>query len=241
MSESNWNSENHHWVGPALKEHQLWLKTRFSDDPQGAKFTVPIDRHLSGADLSDADLSDSCLRLVDLSGADLSDANLRDADLSGADLSGADLTGADLRIANLMGANLSGANLRSADLRDSNLINANLSGANLINADLSYTNLSGANLINANLINANLRFTDLRSTVGNGKEIITLQSLKYPITYTHDDLQIGDKNYPIADWWEFSDAVIWIGCMDVGALEWWRTHKSILKSWIDANPAQFLG
>jgi molybdopterin converting factor small subunit len=64
-----------------------------------------------GADLRDADLSDT-----DLSGAYLSDADLRDTDLGGAYLSDADLYGANLSGAYLIGAYLIGADLRDADL-----------------------------------------------------------------------------------------------------------------------------
>ena len=51
-----------------------------------------------------------------LSGADLSNADLHDADLSGAYLTGADLSNADLIRAHLRGAHLSGADLTGADI-----------------------------------------------------------------------------------------------------------------------------
>jgi uncharacterized protein YjbI with pentapeptide repeats len=50
------------------------------------------------------------------SGANLSEADLSDANLSGSDLSRANLSGANLRGTNLSWANLSGANLSRADL-----------------------------------------------------------------------------------------------------------------------------
>ena len=80
-----------------------------------------LDKGLSYANLSDADL-----RSANLSDADLRSANLSDADLSSADLSFADLRSADLRSANLSYANLSFADLRSADLRSANLRSAEL-------------------------------------------------------------------------------------------------------------------
>ena len=129
-----------------LKEHQLWLETRFSDHIEGHR----------------ADLRDANLRGTDLSGANLRDADLRSADLSGADLWGAylrdtNLRGADLRDANLRDANLRGADLRGADLRDAYLMNTDLSGADLRRADLSGANLRGADLMNTDLSGANLR------------------------------------------------------------------------------------
>ncbi|AIA64321.1 hypothetical protein [Listeria phage List-36] len=53
---------------------------------------------------------------ADLSNADLKNTNLRLADLRGADLSNANLRGADLIFANLRGADLSNANLSDANL-----------------------------------------------------------------------------------------------------------------------------
>lgn len=64
--------------------------------------------YLYGANLSGADLSDANLSGANLSGADLSGAYLDGADLSGADLSGAYLDGADLSGADLSYVNLSG-------------------------------------------------------------------------------------------------------------------------------------
>src|SRR6266851_1401758 len=117
---------------------------------------------LSGANLSDADLSfatqgGAILREVfdwgtDLSDANLSGANLRQANLRQANLSGASLSRAYLSYADLNGANLSGANLRQASLTGEAYLNgANLSGANLSNANLSGAELERVELSGANL------------------------------------------------------------------------------------------
>ena len=66
-----------------LKEHQLWLETRFSAHIEGCH-----------ADLRDADLRDANLRDANLMNADLRDANLRGANLMNADLRDANLRGA---------------------------------------------------------------------------------------------------------------------------------------------------
>ena len=118
-----------------LKEHQLWLETRFSDHIEGRRV------NLSGAYLMNTDLWGA-----DLMNTDLSGANLRGVNLSGAYLSGADLSGANLMNTDLSGADLRDANLRGADLRDANLSGANLRGADLWGADLMNTDLSGAYL-----------------------------------------------------------------------------------------------
>ncbi len=128
-----------------------------------------------------------------LSGADLSEANLSEADLGGADLSEANLSGTDLRNANLTLANLTGATFRgvtsietnktgsfyrktygsritaskfsrrwspSSDSRHVTYASANLSGASLGGA-----NLSGANLSGADLSGAYLHITDLTEAI----------------------------------------------------------------------------
>jgi uncharacterized protein YjbI with pentapeptide repeats len=61
---------------------------------------------------------------VNLSGADLTQADLTDANLAGADLTDADLTHANLIEADLTDAYLGGANLTSADLTSANLSEA---------------------------------------------------------------------------------------------------------------------
>jgi uncharacterized protein YjbI with pentapeptide repeats len=153
--------------------------------------------------------------------ADLSEANLSEANLSEADLSGADLYRANLYGANLYGTNLSWANLSGADL-----YRADLSRANLYRADLSGANLSGVNLYGANLWN----------TIGNGKEIKTIQTNRYIVTYTKDRIQIGCKNYSHSEWFNFSDEEIDV--MDRDALEWWNLNKGFIKMAIETNPAE---
>ena len=193
------------WIAVSIDNHQLWLKTRFSQHVKGSRFEVPID--------------------ADLTGANLAGANLYGANLAGANLYGANLTRANLTRANLTRANLYGANLTRA-----NLYGANLYGANLTRANLTDANLYGANLYGANLTRANLP-----GVIGNRREIISIQSLKYPIAYTHDRIQIGCKNFAIDEWWAFADNEI--KTMDYGALDWWLIHKPILQLWIAANPA----
>ena len=141
-------------------------------DKKGAnvrRVNLDVVAGLSGASLSDADLSGVNRSHADLSHADLSGANLSYADLSHADLSGANLSYADLSHADLSHAGLSGANLSGAKLSHANLIGADLRGvylrgANLSGARLSRANLIGANLIGANLIGANLSRVYLRNT-----------------------------------------------------------------------------
>jgi uncharacterized protein YjbI with pentapeptide repeats len=124
--------------------------------------------NLSGSSLRGIDLRGANLSGADLSGTDLSGANLCDVDLRGADLSGANLSGALLRRANLRRTSLSracliGANLQDAALSNSDLIGASLNGANLCRADLGLADLSLADLRSASLDGADLSLADLRS------------------------------------------------------------------------------
>jgi hypothetical protein len=134
--------------------------------------------------------------------ADLRYANLRYADLSYADLSFTDLSFTDLSFTNLSFTNLSSANLRSANLRY----------ANLRYADLSYADLSSANL---------------RYAVGNSKQIKTLQTETYVVTYTNTVMAIGCKQCSIKEWKNFKDREI--EKMDSKALEFWKKWNPILK------------
>lgn len=107
---------------------------------------------------------------------------------------------------------------------------ADLSGANLSGADLSE-----ANLIGANLRGANLRGADLREVIGNGREVVSLQTDIWSITYTSEVMQIGCTQHTIADWWGFTDDEI--AKMEHRALDWWRIWKPILQQIITISPA----
>jgi uncharacterized protein YjbI with pentapeptide repeats len=101
--------------------------------------------NLSGADLTQLNLTGVNLRGADLSGATLSQANLTNADLTGANLEGAVLNSVNLSGASLTGANLKSASLENADLSYAGFISANLEAANLKDAKLLFTNFRGAN------------------------------------------------------------------------------------------------
>jgi len=108
--------------------------------------------NLSGADLTDVDLSNT--RLV---GADLSGAKLTRADLTSVVAHGGDYSWSDLSGANLTGANFSKTTLNEAELIGADLTNANFQDAHMLNVNLSNTILHGADFTGSvNLDTVNL-------------------------------------------------------------------------------------
>ena len=166
---------------------------------------------------------------ANLDGANLTRANLTLANLTLANLTLANLDGANLYGANLYGANLDGANLDGANLTLANLTLANLYGANLTLANLTLANLDGANLYGANLTLAN----------GNSREVKSVQTTIWVVTYTAEVMQIGCQRHEIAKWWAFTDDEI--SRMERRALEWWKTWKPILQQIIEVSPAMPTG
>jgi hypothetical protein len=103
------------------------------------------------------------------------------------------------------------------------LTDADLTGADLRRADLRDADLTGADLRGADLTDADLTGAVLWDTIGNGREIKTIQTDNWTVVYTADVMQIGCQRHTIKDWFRFSDADI--GKMDSKALEWWGRWK----------------
>jgi uncharacterized protein YjbI with pentapeptide repeats len=106
---------------------------------------------------------------------------------------------------------LSDANLRDADLSDANLSDANLRAANLSDANLSDANLSDA---------------DLNGTIGNMREVFSMQIETYSIVFTNKVLQIGCKRFTHQEWKDFEDEEIIE--MDSHALTFWKKYKDFI-------------
>jgi uncharacterized protein YjbI with pentapeptide repeats len=97
-----------------------------------AEHNESVTRFLTNSGLAGKSVSESSISLfreIDLRKANLSGAELSNTNLSGADLRKANLSGASLANANLNGADLRKANLSNAFLPAANLDNANLNGA----------------------------------------------------------------------------------------------------------------
>lgn len=122
-------------------------------------------------------------------------------------------------------------------LRDDGGERAYLSRAYLYGANLSSANLYGADLYGADLFGADLSGANLYDTIGNMREIKSLQTDRYPITYTAEVMQIGCENHTLAEWWEFDDQTIY-SMNPPHSLPWWGKWKPILLEIIEeASPA----
>jgi uncharacterized protein YjbI with pentapeptide repeats len=129
--------------------------------------------YLSGANLSQANLTNAGFAYTTLNGANLTGAIVQGADFasdtynyqgtygitlaqlySTASYQTHDLSRIALGGNNLAGANLDGQNLSTATFSNANLTGATLSQANLTNAGFSGATLTGANFTGANLTNA---------------------------------------------------------------------------------------
>jgi hypothetical protein len=169
--------------------------------------------------------------------------SFRGARLPGADFSGSILTGVDMSHAIMTGSTMSCANMAKATL-----IGANLSRANMRDAILRC-----AVLIDSDTGGADISGADLWSTVGNNREIKTINTELWDIVYTDSLMQIGCHQHRIESWLEFSyskvdqigkDMVGWIkeyepdfwlsfndrqlSMIDRGMAAWWRKWKPIL-------------
>ncbi|MDK9722132.1 MAG: pentapeptide repeat-containing protein [Rhodospirillales bacterium] len=133
-----------------LDGHRNWVLSRGTEGGRAALSR----QNMTGVDLSGAILTQADLTYCRLTGAECSEAKLDGADLRYAEMAGADLTeailgAARLRHVNLAGAKLKGANLRGADLsgadlRDADLEGAQMHGATLLDTLISDTDLSTA-------------------------------------------------------------------------------------------------
>jgi hypothetical protein len=124
-------------------------------------------------------------------------------------------------------ADLSGADLRGAHLSCTDLSGADLSGADLRGACLCHTNLRGADLREAELRGIKINFS-----TGNGREIKSLDTGRWPVVISPHYMAIGCRQHDIDEWLEFDDDAI--DAMDANALEWWRIWRPVIKAWIEA-------
>lgn len=139
-------------LNAVLDSHRSWVMSRGTE---GSRATL-ARQDMTGIDLSGAILTQADLTYCRMEGAECSEARMDGTDLRYADLSGADLREAILGAARLRHANFRGASLKGANLR----------GADLSGADLTGANLEGAQLHGAILLDTLILETDLSSVEG---------------------------------------------------------------------------
>jgi uncharacterized protein YjbI with pentapeptide repeats len=111
---------------------------------------------LSGANLSNIDLSKAQLVGANLNMANLVNTNLSEANLTKASVVGANLGGANLRQTNLTEATFVYSNLAQAQMQGATLYKTDLQGANLANVELTGARISRSSFTNANIYQAKL-------------------------------------------------------------------------------------
>ncbi len=101
------------------------------------------------------------------------------------------------------------------------------------NADLSGANLSGADLSGADLREADLSWADLSGAIGNGRELRSLQVMRWKIAYTSEVLAIGCHQTSIEEWltYELSDIL----AIDNDASKLWQTWRPVLIQVIETS------
>ncbi|CAA6603935.1 conserved hypothetical protein [Rhodospirillaceae bacterium LM-1] len=135
-----------------LDAHRNWVLSRGTEGGRAA-----LSRQvMTGVDLSGAILTQADLTYCRMTGAECSEARLEGADLRYAEMAGADLTEAVLGAARLRHVNLEGAKLKGANLR----------GADLSGADLRGADLEGAQMHGAIMLDTLINDTDLSAAEG---------------------------------------------------------------------------
>jgi hypothetical protein len=132
-----------------------------------------------------------------------------------------------LTIEKIRNKDFSEADFSEADFSRADFSRADFSRANFWRADFSEANFSRADFWRANFWRA-----DFNSTIGNGKNIITIQTPIWNIVIYSNRMQIGCENHSILEWMRFTDDVI--SGMNSKALEFWKIYKPIIKNQIKA-------
>ncbi len=141
LSELEWLKIEFDEFNLMLKNHSEWLNNNNFGNKADLSF-----QSCRYKNLSDINLSKSCLTGVDFTFASLHNSNFSKCDLNASNFVFSSLIGV-----NLNGSSLIGAELHNSNLYGSNLINANLDNSNLILCDFRLSNLKNANLNKANL------------------------------------------------------------------------------------------
>lgn len=153
---------------------------------------------------------------------------LRNHDLSGYNFSNCDLNRFDFNGCRLCCTNFTGASLREADFS---------------HADLTLAKMHGSIIDRAICVDTVWQDVDLDSVIsmwkciGDGRYIKSIQiSDDYPITYTHNYLQIGCQKKLIKDWFNLDTKYI-AEMYGKTSATYWAMWKETLRTLIKKSPA----
>jgi hypothetical protein len=212
--------------------HKEWLENNAT---RGKRLELSgID--FRGINLINLPLRCAVLRNANFEGCSMTNSDFKSTDLTGASFAGSYCIGTDFSRTTLTNANFDGAYLVRANFRNAYSENADFTSANLtdsdlrcaefIDADFTSANLTRALFCEANLTRTNLEGVHLCATIGNSREIRTIQTDPWTITYTDTDMAIGCKQRSIKEWMSFDRGQI--AEMDFEAVRWWELWKPII-------------
>lgn len=140
------------------------------------------------------------------------------------DLSGHDFEGLDLNRASLLGCNLTDAKFRGA-----NLSTTDFTGSDLTRADLSFCKMSYAILAGATIAD-----NKLCETIGNKKQIKTLQLDSVILTYTWDKIYCDCLSFEFGNWGLLTGVELDI--LHPAAREWFVKWDEVVRKILIMSP-----
>lgn len=172
-------------------------------------------------------------------------------DYEGFDFSNQKFDNLNIECCNFYSTNFSNVTIKNSDIRNSLFNYSRLSklklekvklkkcdfrGSELDNSSFSDCDLTGCNFWEASLLNIRLDNVYLMDTIGNGKEIKSLQIGTFTIVYTCNLLQVGCKIYPIDKWSTFTNRDL----LEMGgreAAKFWNYHGDEILNLVRLSPA----
>ena len=182
-----------------------------ANDLAGVRLLLEISGwELSGANLTEAHITNGEVSDTNFSNATLTNASLWSSNFTDVSFRGADLAGALLRRSTLTNVDMSGANLTDVDFESATLRSVNLDGT-----DLRTVNLSGVRTFSGSLRGANLSGlalpslevdTDVTDAIVSETafQAITESQLRSTQSYKNQNLQGVNFSRTLLDGWDLS-------------------------------------
>ncbi|CAM4037287.1 pentapeptide repeat-containing protein [Campylobacter armoricus] len=193
------------------------------------------------------ELLDFCRKQkISLRDANFKEQNLVGLDFNSLDLIGADFTDAILQYCNFQSSIISNANFTTAVLKnaymqdvianETNFKNCSLQNiisisARFVNCDFSGADLRENNFLKTKILNPVFKNTLISNTIGDMKNICSLQVEKFFISFNSQDIAIGCKQESISWWKNVKNEELNDGREDYTQV--WNAYKDILFKIID--------